>query len=1077
MGFYFRKSKSLLGGLFRLNFSKRGVGVSTGVKGARFVVGPAGTYVHLGQKGFYYKKYLGKGLFKSDKEKEQYNKLAKDFHIPAADEIPATITTNNFDRITDSESTDFINELQEKDKKIRLQKILGLYPSIIILLFIAYKLFEVTNTIEEHQNFATIKNETVNLRDQPTTDHSKILEKSHKGDKFILFEETENHWFKVLTANNDTAYVHGSLIATSNELTKSETIRRFDDNPNMRYILFGAAFIPLLLLNIFLYSNDKRRKSIFITYELDEIVHDLQKDLLTAFKQFSNSNKKWQIVNAQRTSDAKYSAGANVTVDRKEIKELSSHKLPSPFFETNIKIPFIGLQNTELYFLPDRLLLKRNNKFAAVQYSNLNIDILPVSFREYSGVPSDATVADYTYKYVNKSGGADRRFSNNPRIPICAYTEYHFSSDEGINEIIMPSKSDALDDFVIQLKTIGKLQSGSFNVSTNEYTLNSELSSSNGNTNNQQFNIPHYDPLFQEAAQIIVDNQVGSASLLQRKLKLGYNRAGKIIDELEEAQILGSFDGTSRRVLIKNTEELNLLLAVLSEPHIEMNEFSKKETFITNEYYDLLFEYSHNISLVINKLTSDSEFIQKVQDSLSEPTEDINKFISGCVLFDMIQIFKILNNGSFEKDSMEVFGLIVLSTKILTDNECDYLTLDYNTIKNASKNGFFQQDSYLKHCDVILGLANLKNPFNFSYEGSKDDSDVNSEPILSPLSLPMVLKVTEHSLFSEYSTILYRFATIIAKADNVITKKEEAALKEIYKITHNPITEEENKSLSISEINKEESLEDILKELNELIGLDEVKKEVKTLINFVQIQKEREKQGLKSSQISYHCVFTGSPGTGKTTIARLVAKIYKHLGVIEKGQLVETDRSGLVAEYTGQTSVKVDKVVKSALDGVLFIDEAYSLVGENKDDFGKEAVAALIKRMEDNRDRLVLIVAGYSVEMKTFIDTNPGFKSRFNRYIYFPDYIPTELFEIFELLCSNSEYIISSSAKEILIDTFTHLYETKTKDFGNGRLVRNIFEKSIENQSNRIALADKLTKEILTTIEAEDIPNVTIYAN
>ncbi|MEO9210727.1 MAG: AAA family ATPase, partial [Ginsengibacter sp.] len=313
-------------------------------------------------------------------------------------------------------------------------------------------------------------------------------------------------------------------------------------------------------------------------------------------------------------------------------------------------------------------------------------------------------------------------------------------------------------------------------------------------------------------------------------------------------------------------------------------------------------------------------------------------------------------------------------------------------------------------------------------------------------------------------------ATIIAKADSSVSEEEENILKNIYQITHNPISEEDNKFINISKVDEKESLDDALNELNTLIGLDSVKQEVKSLINYIKIQKEREKVGLKSSQISYHCVFTGSPGTGKTTIARIVAKIYLHLGILKKGHLVETDRSGLVAEYVGQTAVKVNKAIDSALDGVLFIDEAYSLVGENKDDFGKEAVATLIKRMEDDRDKLIVILAGYTNEMKDFIDYNPGLNSRFNRYIQFADYSPTELMAIFKLNCNKLSYVLTDEADKKLLEIITTAFTNRDKSFGNGRFARNIFEKTIEKQANRIASLPSLTKEILTTIGIDDLP-------
>ena len=290
-------------------------------------------------------------------------------------------------------------------------------------------------------------------------------------------------------------------------------------------------------------------------------------------------------------------------------------------------------------------------------------------------------------------------------------------------------------------------------------------------------------------------------------------------------------------------------------------------------------------------------------------------------------------------------------------------------------------------------------------------------------------------------------------------------------------TDEENVTKTEQEEKKDsvivnEPLEgDPYKELDELIGLSSVKEEVRSLANFVKVQKQREAKGMKTAKVSYHLVFYGSPGTGKTTVARIVGRIYKDLGVLKKGHTVETDRGGLVAKYMGQTALKTDTVVQQALDGVLFIDEAYSLVpeGGNGQDYGQEAISTLLKRMEDYRDRLVVIIAGYKNEMQRFIDSNPGLQSRFNRYIDFPDYSGAELSDIFKMYMKKNQYTLTPDAEAYLKEQFDDAVAHKDRNFGNARFARNVFEKSIQQQANRLEGKKNLSKTQLTELTVEDL--------
>ncbi len=266
-----------------------------------------------------------------------------------------------------------------------------------------------------------------------------------------------------------------------------------------------------------------------------------------------------------------------------------------------------------------------------------------------------------------------------------------------------------------------------------------------------------------------------------------------------------------------------------------------------------------------------------------------------------------------------------------------------------------------------------------------------------------------------------------------------------------------------------ESMEDLKKELHGYIGLDTIKSEVDSLINWIEICKARKEHDLPTPDLSLHMVFSGNPGTGKTMVARLMSRIYKSLGVLSKGHLVEVDRSGLVAGYVGQTAIKTDEVIKKAMGGVLFIDEAYALTNRGGTDYGQEAVDTLLKAMEDHREDLVVIVAGYTELMKAFVHSNPGLESRFNRFMFFPDYTIDEMVGIFNMRCGKSGYTLADGAEDTLREILTE--ESKdVESFGNARGVRNLFERAIAAQADRLAKGgEEINKDTLMSLKSEDL--------
>jgi Cdc6-like AAA superfamily ATPase len=353
---------------------------------------------------------------------------------------------------------------------------------------------------------------------------------------------------------------------------------------------------------------------------------------------------------------------------------------------------------------------------------------------------------------------------------------------------------------------------------------------------------------------------------------------------------------------------------------------------------------------------------------------------------------------------------------------------------------------------------------------------------------------------AQVETIVMRLANLVAKCDGQTMPEEAVALhtlqREIDAALHPatphetlaPLTSASGKTATahqqekahqtlpesvpqpVSEADRKVKLSKAMEELDCLIGLDAVKERVRSYANFLRLQQERRDAGLTTMPISLHMSFIGNPGTGKTTVARIIGQILGAMGTLPRGHVIETDRSGLVADYAGQTGPKTNKLCDAAIGGVLFIDEAYSLIDKSGDDsFGREAIQTLLKRMEDDRESMAVILAGYSEEMNQMIRSNPGLSSRINTRIIFDDYTPADLGKIFESMCDTNQYELPSEARHRVLMGFHQLYEKRDRHFGNGRLVRNAFEDTVRKLADRIAQVSELTETLLTKLTPADI--------
>lgn len=787
---------------------------------------------------------------------------------------------------------------------------------------------------------------------------------------------------------------------------------------------------------------DEAKSLLFdVDEELSEQEKNNFKDFCDAFQAFRTCARTWVIVSSTRNTELKSSAYNLVDKSVVILKTGQFTNLNSTY-----QIPvFPGGDRTPIYIYP-RFVIRGSSidNFEVYAIDRIDFRYKSTRFIEEGTRPSDAKQVDTTYKYVNKNGGPDRRYAYNPVMPVLLYGDIKIMP---FGDTYQVSDNDAAMKLDLAFKTL----KGGYLSKNDAYEdlISDTPDQAEAIESKTHFvNLTDYDDQLRAAAQLVVTSQRGSTSDLQRRLGLGYARAGRIMDQLEALGIVGPQMGANPRdVLVNDLESLDRILDLaLDRPRPSSN--------ITEQYFDDLLAAAKRLHEFGNKLASNTDFCKVVDDSISGSVNWNGKVLTNgkdkmpiFLWTDVIHSYMGLGHD-LDLSSNEGLGILMYNTLMIDPN----FKLEYPFLDLIRKNLTESSESFTRKS--VASMAGNTDVFLFE----------------------VCLKEFDKQLHNQYVVLLYRFASLIAKADKNITAKEAEWLNKIMGLKEpegvddvikpvEPVSQPQSKKKSSSSKPRSGAA----KELNALIGLSSVKSEINTLTNYIIVQKMREEKGMKVSPVSLHCVFTGNPGTGKTTVARIVSEIYRELGLLQKGHLVETDRSGLVAEYVGQTAVKTNKIIDSALDGILFIDEAYSLVDGGNSDYGKEAISTLLKRMEDDRDRLVVILAGYTDDMKRFIDSNPGLQSRFNRYIEFPDYSADELFQIFESSTKKYEYTLTDDAAAELKSILNNAVEHKDKNFGNGRFVRNLFEKVIENQANRISSVPEITAESLATIEAEDI--------
>ena len=417
-----------------------------------------------------------------------------------------------------------------------------------------------------------------------------------------------------------------------------------------------------------------------------------------------------------------------------------------------------------------------------------------------------------------------------------------------------------------------------------------------------------------------------------------------------------------------------------------------------------------------------------------------------------------------DKKSMDSNDISIAKSKFIVDcyRKLGEGFINYEKVKPETKDKLYDYIGFLNNTLKTEGVVKVRR-YGDEEETPKEKPIIGVQNV-STFDEETGRFVTKKKIQTSGHNLIKKKASDVSEFSNFIKEEVEES-----KTKRGNIKVGGNRHDDLSD-EIEKSLDDLIKDLQDLIGLASVKDDLMHIINIIKVRKLREMKGYKCPEMSFHLVFTGNPGTGKTTVARLLAKIYKQLGVVSRGQFVEVDRSGLVDHVPGGTAIKTSQVIDRAVGGILFIDEAYALTYHKEmGDYGQEAVDTLLKRMEDDREDLIVIVAGYPEPMRKFVDSNPGLRSRFNKYINFQDYSTDELMRIFRYMCKENDYMLTESAAFIAETYFKGIVQTKQENFANARMARNYFERCVDRQASRLVQDPNMNEDDLITFVREDM--------